>query len=211
MPINEYNQQQLEAILIVREHLGKLPQCRMSEIKERIRKYLRFRTEVEGFQARYLSGICTQKCFTSQISACCNREGIATFFADVVINVLLSSGEEVDTLIRTLLNDRGGVKCVYLSESGCLWRLKPIVCEMYLCKYAKESILYSEDGLHAQWEKFRRREKYYTWPSRPVLFDRLEEIFIHAGYDNSLMYFHHSPGLIRVKNRHLESHSPKRT
>ena len=119
----------------------------------------------------------------------------------MVINILLSSNGEVELLEQALLNDRGGFKCVYLSETGCLWRLKPIVCEMFLCDFAKQSVLEKNDVLRAQWEKLRRREKQYTWPDRPVLFDLLEEVFVKAGYDSPIMYFHHSPGLLRIKSR----------
>jgi len=156
---------------------------------------------VADFQKQYFSQVCTQKCFTSRTSACCGREGIATFFADVVVNLLHSSDEEVDTLLHTLSNDRRGFNCIYLTESGCLWRLKPIVCEMFLCQHAKESVLERDDVLRSWWEKLLRREKRYTWPNRPVLFDKLEELFIEEGFDSPLMYFHHSPGLLRVKGQ----------
>jgi hypothetical protein len=43
----------------------------------------------------------------------------------------------------------------------------------------------------------------YTWPSRPVLFDKLEELFIQEGFDSPIMYFHHSPGLLRLKAKYL--------
>jgi hypothetical protein len=160
---------------------------------------------VAAFQKLHFSDICTEKCFAGKTSACCGREGIATFFADVVINLLLSSEDDVDALEQTLSNDRGGFKCVYLSETGCLWRLKPIVCEMFLCDFAKESVLGRNDVLRSQWEKLRRREKRYTWPDRPVLFDMLEEVFVRAGYDSPIMYFHHSPGLLRLKARFQKS------
>ncbi|UCF82767.1 MAG: hypothetical protein JSV50_16465 [Desulfobacteraceae bacterium] len=204
MIASEYNRDQIEAFAMVRQYLRSLSRSRSSQIKQWIKPYLRFRDDVAGFQRQHFSEICTQKCFTSQTSACCNREGIATFFADVVINVLLSSDREVDALLDILSQDRGGFKCVYLTENGCLWRLKPIVCEMFLCKHAKDAVLENNDVLGTQWEKFRRRERRYTWPSRPVLFDKLEELFIRAGFDNPLMYFHHSPGLLRVKNRFMK-------
>jgi hypothetical protein len=76
----------------------------------------------------------------------------------------------------------------------------------YYC-LAKASVLKNDDGLQNQWKGLRRRERRYTWPSRPVLFHKLEEIFIQAGYDSPLMYFHHSPGLLRVKYRFLKNRS----
>jgi len=191
----------LQAIRIVRGYLGGLSRAEAGQLKKRIKPYILFRGEVAAFQELHFSDICTEKCFAGKTSACCGREGIATFFADVVINLLLSSDDEVDALEQTLSNDRGGFKCVYLSETGCLWRLKPVVCEMFLCDFAKESVLGKNDVLRSQWEKLRRREKRYTWPDRPVLFDMLEEVFFRAGYDSPIMYFHHSPGLLRLKSR----------
>lgn len=199
MPMSPYNRDQMEAVLIVRRYLGGLPRGQISRLKRRILHYMRFRADVAHFQRQYFSDVCTQNCFTSQTSACCGREGIATFFADVVINVLHSSDDEVDAILQTLSEDSGGPNCVYLTEKGCLWRIKPIVCEMFLCQSAKKSILERDDLLRSRWERLRRREKNYTWPRRPVLFDKLEQVFIREGFDSPLMYFHHSPGLLRLK------------
>ena len=201
MTISEYNQQQIEAFMMVRRYLQGLSRSHIGRIKRRSLNYVRFRGDVADFQTQHFSEICTYKCFASQTSACCGREGIATFFADVVINVLLSSEVEVDAVLQALFTDRGGFKCVYLTEDGCVWRLKPIVCEMFLCRHAKENVFSANDALQNRWESLRRRERTYTWPSRPVLFDELEELFIRAGYDSPLMYLHHSPGLLRVKER----------
>jgi hypothetical protein len=86
---------------------------------------------------------------------------------------------------------------------------------MFLCEYAKKSVFDKDPNAEKQWEKLRWREKRYTWPVRPVLFDKLEDYFIRAGYSSSLMYFHNSPGLLRVKglamgkkglSRNLENH-----
>ena len=190
------------------QYLGRLSPSQIGKIKRWIRPYLNFRADVEEFQKRHFSEICTQKCFMNRMSACCGRVGIATFFADVVINVLLSTSDEVDTLVKALLEDPGGFSCVYLTPEGCLWRLKPIVCEMFLCKYAQESILERNEPLQTHWNNLRRRERRYTWPSRPVLFNKLEWFFIQAGFDSPLMYFHKSPGLLRVKEQALQK-NPK--
>ena len=207
MITSEYNRDQLETIFGVRQFLGRLSRSRIGQINRWIKPYLRFRADVAEFQATHFSEICTQKCFTNQSSACCNKEGIATFFADVVVNVLLSSDQEIDSLLDILSKDRGGFKCVYLTENGCLWHLKPIVCEMFLCKHAKDAVLEKDDVLRSQWEKFCLRETRYTWPSRPVLFDKLEAVFIQDGFHSPLMYFHNSPGLLRVKNRSIKKHT----
>ena len=196
---SDYNQQQKDAILMVRRHLSALPLSELHHLKQRIQSYLRFREDVASFQQQHLADICSEKCFTSQTSACCGREGIATFFADVVINVLLSTDKDADKLLDALDLDTGGFNCVYLNETGCLWRCKPIVCEMFLCDHVKNSVLAAEKSLQSQWEKLRRQERLYTWPTRPVLFDELEDFFIQAGFDSPLMYLHKSPGLLRLK------------
>jgi hypothetical protein len=206
MITSEYNRDQLETISGVRQFLRSLSRSRIGQINRWIKPYLKFRTDVADFQAMHFSEICTQKCFTSHSSACCNREGIATFFADVVVNVLLSSDPEIDSLLDILSKDRGGFKCVYLTDNGCLWHIKPIVCEMFLCKHAKNAVLEKDDDLRAQWKKFCRREKRYTWPTRPVLFDKLEKVFIQDGFCSPLMYFHNSPGLLRIKNQSIKKH-----
>jgi hypothetical protein len=205
MEISEYNRDQSEAIQMVRRQLVRLSRGQMGKLRRRIRSYLQFRYEVADFQKQHFSEVCTEKCFTSQTSACCGREGIATFFADVLINVLLSREQEVDALLQTLSEDTGGFKCVYLSENGCLWQVKPIVCEMFLCEHAKETVLGEDEVMRERWYGLRQREKRYTWPSSPVLFDELEEIFIRAGLDSPLMYFHRSPGLLRIKAKHIKN------
>jgi len=148
---------------------------------------------------RAFSRLCTRKCFTSRTSACCGREGIATFFADVLVNALVSSESELEALLQCLSKDTGGPKCVYLTGTGCAWKIKPIVCEMFLCQHAKDTFFGADKTLADQWEDLRRRERQFTWPDRPVLFDALEVVFIQEGYDSPLMYCHKSPGLLRLK------------
>lgn len=200
MKPSPYNKEQLDAIRIVQHYFDECSDLEIESLKARLRPYLTFRRETEEFQRQHLSEICNRNCFTSWTSACCGREGIMTFFADVVINTLLSSKEELESLIQTLLYDPGGTKCVYLSnEKGCLWCLKPIVCEMFLCDQAKKTILEVNDHLKLEWEELKKKEKDFTWPNKPVLFDEIEEIFMNKGFDSPLMYCHKSPGLLRVK------------
>jgi hypothetical protein len=197
--LSEYNHDQWEALLMVHRHLGGLPALEIERLRTAVGPYLQFRSEVSRFQTEFLSDICTQACFTTRESACCNRNGIATFFADVVVNALSSSAEDLKVLRTALENDPGGFKCVYLGEKGCLWRLKPIVCEMFLCDRAKATVLGKDGELRNRWEVLLLKEKRFTWPDKPVLFDELEELFLQAGLKSSLMYFHLSPGLRRVK------------
>ena len=198
--MSDYNREQSEAIVLVRRHLKTLSPSELARLKTRIRNYLAFRKEVDQFLRHYFSQICTQKCYQDHYSACCSREGITTFFADVVINALISSDKEIDGLMQVLSLPNLDTKCVYLGKTGCIWRIKPIVCEMFLCEHARKTVFDKDPLALKEWERLKRREKRYTWPDRPVLFDDLETCFIRAGYSSSLMYFHNSPGLLRVKS-----------
>ena len=210
MITSEYNRDQLTTIQTVRVHLkGHKPEG-LDDLEEEIRAYLKFRRDVAAFQKTHLWDICTDKCFTSHVSACCNREGIATFFGDVVVNALVSAPHELNALEKALASDRGGFTCVYLTETGCAWHLKPIVCEMFLCEHAKEMLSQKRESLFEEWEGLRNRERQYTWPDKPVLFDKLEEVFMRSGLDSPLMYFHKSPGLLRVKNKSREARLTRR-
>ena len=197
--MSEYNRDQWEALLMVQRYLEGLPASAIDRLREAVGPYLRFRSEVSLFQRLFLSEICTQACFTTRQSACCNRDGIATFFADVVINALSSSEEDLNRIKTALVNDAGGFKCVYLGEKGCLWRLKPIVCEMFLCDRAKAAVLGRDRNRGDRWHELLRKEKQFTWPDKPILFDDLEELFLEAGLKSPLMYCHLSPGLRRMK------------
>jgi len=197
--LSEYNRDQLEALLMVQNYLEGLPPSELGRLRAGIEPYLQFRAEVSRFHRDFLSETCTQACFTTRQSACCNRDGIATFFADVVINALLSSGEDLNVLRTRLENDPGGFKCVYLGKEGCLWLLKPIVCEMFLCDRAKAAMQDRDPALDARWQGLLLQEKQFSWPDKPVLFDELEELFLQASLKSPLMYCHLSPGLRRVK------------
>ncbi len=98
-------------------------------------------------------------------------------------------------------------KCVYLSEKGCLWRLKPIVCQMYLCDRSKDQVFGQKSKLKYDWELLEQKRKLFTWPDRPVLFDDLESYFMKAGCRSPRMYLHNSPGLLRVKQRAQENNT----
>lgn len=198
--MSKYNRDQIEAIALIHNHLKSFNSDELSDLKAKVEGYLKFRKEVGEFQQYYFSEICTNQCFESHYSACCNLEAVAIFFADVVINVLLSSDQEIYQLLEALTRGSRGFKCVYLGNNGCLWRLKPIACEMFLCEDAKATVFTKNNVALKQWERFKCREKAYTWPDRPVLFDDLEEYFIKAGFSSDLMYFHNSPGLLRIKS-----------
>jgi len=194
-----YQEEQLEALLMVAEHIGTPESIIRRELQDMIAGYLFFRSEADDFLSENFSDICNEKCYRSNLSACCSREGIITFFADVVINFLVSVPEEISALRAVLEKENRGFKCVYLGNNGCLWSLKPVVCEMFLCDTAKNKVYSRKPELIQEWTALKKKEKSFTWPDRPVLFDKIESYFKAAGYSSSLMYMHNSPGLLRVK------------
>lgn len=197
--MNAYNREQLEAVTTVTHCLKDWPRLEIDKLRTRIENYLRFRKDVDGFLQHHFSALCTQTCYQSRQSACCGREGITTFFADVVINALMSGDDEMEKIIQTLKLSEQGAKCVYLGEKGCLWRIKPIVCEMFLCQRVRNKIFGQNPGALQTWKRLRYREKRFIRPTRPVLFDTLEAYFMAKGVRSGLMYFHNSPGLLRIK------------
>jgi len=72
---------------------------------------------------------------------------------------------------------------------------------MVLCEQAKRTVFGEVRGVEATWEQRRMHEKEYTLPTKPVLFDDLERYFINLGVVSPHMYFHKSPGLLRLKAR----------
>ena len=203
--MNSYQIEQAEALSMVQVHLASLPTSEVKRLHSKIADYLAFRNEVDAFLHGHFSEICNQKCYRSNLSACCARESIITFFGDVVVNVLVSRVHEVQALISVLQQPNDGFKCVYLGGQGCLWRVKPIVCEMFLCRQAKTGVFKGDPSVHDTWKKLQQEKRRFTWPDRPVLFDDLERYFIDAGYHSPLMVMHHSPGLLRVKREAKKS------
>ena len=197
--MSEYNREQLESLAAVRRHLAALDPAEIRALAAGLQDYLAFRASVDAFQAEHFGAVCTAACYQSRLSACCTREGIITFFADVVVNALQSAAAELDRLAHALQRPNVGLKCVYLGPDGCLWRVKPIVCQMFLCDQAQNRVFAARPDLKQDWEAFGERKKRFTWPDRPVLFDDLEAFFMHRGCRTALMYLHNSPGLLRVK------------
>ena len=198
--MNAYHQEQIEALEIVHQHLKSHASARR-DLLALAADYLSFRADVDGFLTTHFRKVCTQTCYQNRLSACCSREGIITFFADIVVNVLVSSSRDIEDLISILQEPNPGFKCIYLNEDGCRWKVKPIVCEMFLCDKAQETILTQNPQLQRQWHLLEENSKQYTWPDQPVLFDRLEGYFMEAGYQSTLMHLHNSPGLLRVKQK----------
>ena len=191
---------------MVLAHLQSLSEADRRALVDLTAEYLAYRNNVNAFLSAHLADICTQKCYQSRLSACCSKDGIITFFADVVINALVSSLKEIHSLIRLLNKTNPGLKCIYLGPAGCCWRLKPIVCAMFVCDTAQKQVFERSPQARKKWEELKYLKKKYTWPDRPVLFDTFEALFIKAGYASSLMYLHNSPGLLRVKQQAKSKH-----
>jgi hypothetical protein len=200
--MNDYQKEQAESLTIVREHLSSLDSNQKENLFEMASEYFLFRKEVDFFLNNYFGSICNLKCYQSLLSACCGRDGIITFFADMVINALVSSEQDLDRLhVAVSLSDDNVIKCIYLGKNGCLWKIKPIVCEMFLCNSAMKEVFEKFPEAALKWNQLKEHEKLFKWPDRPVLFDYLEKVFMTAGYRSSLMYFHNSPGLLRIKQQ----------
>jgi hypothetical protein len=203
--MNSYQKEQAETLNMVYCYLKTISVQKSQRLLSQISDYLLFRDAVDAFLGEHFKNICTQKCYQRKISACCSREGIITFFADVVVNVLVSNEAEIKALAMVLKKPNDGFKCIYLGAHGCMWRIKPIICEMFLCDSAKESVFKEKPLTKKLWLELKQREKHYRWPDRPVLFDELEKYFMAAGYSSPLMYLNNSPGLLRVKEQAKKS------
>ena len=199
--MDAYQKEQLDAVLMAREYIDGLSAQRRKALFEVIAPYLAYRRQVDEFLETHFSDICTRSCYENNRSACCSKEGIITFFADTVINVLVSSEQQIDTLCDRLQTENKGFKCIYLGDAGCLWQVKPIVCQMFLCDPAQKKVFDEHPQMENEWQVFREKEKDFKWPDKPVLFDEIEALFINAGYTSSLMYLHNSPGLLLVKQK----------
>lgn len=194
-----YNAEQLDALTQIVRVLSKGIGDEKRYLLASAEEYLQFRNDVSRFLSLHFNSVCTDTCYQNKLSACCSREGIITFFADAVLNVLKSTDEELGRIRRALENPARPDKCVYLGPKGCLWRVKPIVCELFLCDRAIREVFGTRPDLAERWSDYEKQAKSYRWPDRPVLFDRLEAYFIERGCDSSLMYLHKSPGLLRIK------------
>jgi len=199
--MNEYQQEQYAAFQTVIRGLAGLSRNQAAGMEALSQPYLQFRRQLDDFQSRHLADVCTRQCYRSHRSACCSKDGIVVFFADVVINALVSSVPEIDELVARLRHPLRPDKCIYLGRDGCSWKVRPIVCAMFLCDRAHREALTGEPELQRQWVDFERRRKTFTWPDRPVLFDKLEQSFMRRGFRSTLMFLNTGPGLLRVKKQ----------
>ncbi len=200
--LRPYVREQLEAVQTAIEGYRRFSGDQRRALRSDCRDYLRFRRELDDFLGTHFSALCSSQCYRSRKSACCSRDGIIVFFADVVVNLLTSPAERPDHLLDALLGGCGdSSKCVYLGPTGCRWRVRPIVCAMFLCDRAWNAVLEPDPSLKKHWEALEQRRKSFTWPDRSVLFDRIEGMYRRSGHRSSLMHCHESPGLLRIKRR----------
>ncbi len=199
---SSYRHEQLESLEVAMKGMAEMPSRKREEMQDLIRDYLSFRSTVDAFLHAHVSGICSPKCYENQLSACCSKDGVVIFFADTVINALTSSASEMEAFQSILEKQRNmDFKCIYLTQDGCAWKIKPIVCEMFLCDNAWKEALSKDEELLGRWKELERKRMEFTWPDKPVLFDKLEAFFIEEGLRSVTMYYHNSPGLLNVKKK----------
>ena len=195
--MNTYQAEQLDALNQIIKHVGLLGSLQ----EDAIRSYLLFRRQLDEFSGRHFAAICKRACFESRTSACCSKDGIITFWGDMVINVAKADEHQIDDLFTAIESPLFADKCIYLGENGCRWRVRPLGCALFLCDQIQEAVLARNSLLHRQWEAYHSGAKKFRWPDRPVLFDHLEQVFMNAGCRSSLMYINTSPGLMRIKRQ----------
>lgn len=195
----DYNREQRASFEAIRSACEGLPAVEMEALRMSMLPYLRFREELESFQAERFGDACRSACFDTGLSACCGFESIYTFFADQAISWLFSSEEERSALLRAVEHPNRTRHCVYLGADGCLWKIRPVSCAMFLCDRVRQEVFGKRPGTLRLWEDLQRREKDFTRPDKPVLFDDVEKVFMFLGVDSPHMYCHKSPGLLRMK------------
>lgn len=178
------------------DNLSARQRCHLDRL---IKPYADFRRRLDAFLSRHFADQCSQSCFESMVSACCSKDGILIFWADLVVNACFSTLRQRDALAGSVSTPHWDNKCIYLKPGGCCWQVRPLVCAMFLCDQVQEQVFKSDTKAAEQWETLEAESKSFRWPDRPVLFDDLEKFFIERGCDSSLMHLHKSPGLLRVK------------
>ena len=197
--MREYNREQWQSFAAVKAALDKMQDGEIAALRSAVEPYIAFRRELRGFHERFFAPHCMARCFETAQSACCGFESIFTFFSDQAITYLLSGPEERDRIFQALLRPFRSDRCVYLGPKGCVWVLPPISCAFFYCDAVKEHVFAADPEAASIWRHLREAEKAFTYPDRPVLFDTVEALFRAHGVDSPHMYFHKSPGLLRIK------------
>ena len=199
--MNDYQQEQWDALQMAVEQLSLLKTGERQELFQELAPYLAFRSEVDRFLDLHFSAHCTRSCYSNQLSACCSKDGIVAFWADMVVNVCCSSEAAIEKMFEALRSPFNDRKCTYLQADGCCWQVRPLMCAMFLCEPAQEKVFTHDESCKIQWDTLRSRAKAFRWPTRPVLFDRLETFFLDRGCRSSLMFINTSPALLRIKQK----------
>lgn len=199
--MNAYQEEQQDALRLAMAAIQHLPENDLAALRSDMAPYLEFRNELSAFLDSHFSKHCSQSCFKNARSACCSRDGIITFWADVVINVCNSSPHQLEALFQALRRPLYPAKCIYLGAYGCVWQIRPLVCAMFLCERVQNEVFGAHPQARYQWEALQNRARSFRWPDRPVLFDKIETLCMAQGYRSPLMYINSSPGLLRIKQR----------
>lgn len=199
--MNAYQREQQLALIQAINYLECLTSEDRRALKAKMTPYTVFREQVDQFLSEHCGEFCTRSCYTSKTSACCSKDGIITFWADVLINACYSSKVQLSSLMESIQKPEYDHKCIYLGANGCLWQVRPLVCTMFLCDQVQQALIEKDKKVYGQWKALNSQAKSYRWPDRPVLFDHLEQSCIDAGIQSSLMYLNNSPGLLRVKQK----------
>jgi len=197
--MNDYQREQVNALEAVRLGLAQLGNAGRRQLIDATSDYIRFRQSVDAYLNRHFKSVCTQTCYRSRTSACCSKDGIITFFADAVVNALFASEDALTRMLAVLGRPNHGHRCVYLTDDGCLGTIRPVVCAMFLCDRAMQTVFAAAPEAETEWEDLRREEKSFKWPDRQVLFDDIENVFLDLGFRSTLMHLNFSPGILRIK------------
>ena len=199
--MNEYQREQWDALEQLQKTITRFSKARKQRILLAIEPYLDFRRRLDHFSQEHFNAHCTSACFQSKRSACCSKDGIITFWADMVVNTCCCGPAQMALLHEAIQKPHFSDKCIYLVPGGCLWSVRPLVCAMFICDRVQDAVLGASAVNLKRWNTLKSCAKSFRWPDKPVLFDYLETVFIAAGCDSSLMYLHKSPGLLRIKKK----------
>lgn len=200
--MSEYNKEQIQTLHVIRQFLAEKSPGEIELYRKDITQYSLFREKISKFSRENFATICKKKCFDNGLSACCTKEGIITYFADVFINVIYSDDDQIDQMIKALEDrNQSSSDCVYLGPNGCIWNIKPIVCEMFFCDSLIEDAQKNNPAIKKELAVLKMLQKNFTWPDKPVYFNTIEKIFIEKGHHSPLMYMHNSPGLMNIKKK----------
>lgn len=139
--MNQYQKEQLDALVQVRGQLAALNTSRHQKLVTEIDAYVKFRHRLESFLEKQMGGYCSQACYESRTSACCSKDGVIIFWADVVVNALSSSRGEMESLEKSIKAPAFPDKCIHLTANGCRWRVRPLVCAMFVCQKIEREVI----------------------------------------------------------------------